>query len=171
MQVFTVPTLTPALVREDDLLAVLIDCFSTKLLEGQAAPSSPGWQLDCSQPALASRLYAGVGDDLRYTLSHLEVAHLLVHERRILAEHLLEVFAVAQAMNVQRRKTDVHVEHESDAWKVRLTSGLRVHAAVTRMRTLRDGAAAETEALSPDALHCVRRQESEGRCQRMIPWL
>jgi hypothetical protein len=82
--------------------------------EGQMpSPSGLGvGQLDCAQSAIANYTYTGVADDLRMTLVQTEVARHLVHERRELLERLLDLLAMTQYIHTQRRKTDVHVEHD-----------------------------------------------------------
>lgn len=69
-------------------------------------------QLDCEQSAIANYMYTGVADDLRMTLVQTEVVRHLVHERRDLLKRLVDLLAMTQYIHTQRRKTDVHVEHD-----------------------------------------------------------
>lgn len=62
------------------------------------------------------RLYFRVIEDIRYVMSHLEVAQHVAQTRPELARAWLHLLAFVQGMYPQRRITSIHVEEENEDW-------------------------------------------------------
>ncbi|CAM6107115.1 unnamed protein product [Calypogeia fissa] len=113
VQIFTVPTLTPRLVLESKLLDMLLDTLKELF---QACVGEDGRLLVTKGP-IVRRVYARVLEDIRYVMSHLEVAQYVAQHRPELAKAWLELGAFVQGMYPQRRVFNIHVEEENEDWE------------------------------------------------------
>ncbi|KAL6626741.1 hypothetical protein ACP70R_030467 [Stipagrostis hirtigluma subsp. patula] len=110
VQIFTVPTLTPRLVREVNLLGVLLGCLTDLFLscigeDGRLQTSKWGNLFDASIRLL---------EDTRYVLSHEEVSKYVAYERPDLARSWIKLLSLVQGMDPQKRVTSIHVEDENE---------------------------------------------------------
>ncbi|KAL6847903.1 hypothetical protein ACP4OV_022031 [Aristida adscensionis] len=110
VQIFTVPTLTPRLVREVNLLGVLLGCLTDLFLscigeDGRLQTTKWGNLFDASIRLL---------EDTRYVLSHEEVAKYVAYERPDLARSWIKLLSLVQGMDPQKRVTSIHAEDENE---------------------------------------------------------
>eukprot|EP00899_Mesostigma_viride_P015866 jgi/Mesvir1/24280/Mv10978-RA.1 len=112
VQLFTVPTLTPRLVKEAGLLDILLNTLCTLLSHGLG----PDGRLKCEATVVSGRHYYRVGLDLRYTLTHVEAAR---HGMEVDSPYLgnwLRILSMVQGMNPQHREARFHVTYEDVKW-------------------------------------------------------
>ncbi|XP_062188383.1 E3 ubiquitin-protein ligase PRT6-like [Phragmites australis] len=110
VQIFTVPTLTPRLVREVNLLGVLLGCLTDLFLscigeDGRLQTNKWGNLFDASIRLL---------DDTRYVLSHEEVSKYVAYERPDLTRSWIKLLSLVQGMDPQKRVTSIHAEDENE---------------------------------------------------------
>ncbi|PWZ31976.1 hypothetical protein Zm00014a_001940 [Zea mays] len=110
VQIFTVPTLTPRLVREVDLLGVLLGCLTDLFLscigeDGRLQTNKWGNLFDASIRLL---------DDTRYVLSHEEVSKHVAYGRPDLTRSWIKLLSLVQGMDPQKRVTSIHAEDENE---------------------------------------------------------
>ncbi|KAJ1282601.1 hypothetical protein BS78_03G065000 [Paspalum vaginatum] len=110
VQIFTVATLTPRLVREVNLLGVLLGCLTDLFLscigeDGRLQTNKWGNLFDTSIRLL---------DDTRYVLSHVEVSKYVAYERPDLTRSWIKLLSLVQGMDPQKRVTSIHVEDENE---------------------------------------------------------
>ncbi|CAL9094143.1 unnamed protein product [Musa acuminata var. zebrina] len=110
VQLFTVPTLTPRLVREVNLLGVLLGCLKDLFLfciqeDGQLQVRK--WE----------HLYETIirlVEDTRFVLSHKEVLAYITHERPDISRAWLKLLSLVQGMDPQKRVTTTPIEEEHE---------------------------------------------------------
>ncbi|RID43051.1 hypothetical protein BRARA_J02887 [Brassica rapa] len=110
VQIFTVPTLTPFLVKEMNLLAMLLGCLSEIFLScsgEDGVVQATKWERVC-------KTSDRVIDDLKFVLSHAAVSKYATHEHRELSRSWLILLAFAQGMNPLKRETGIHIEEENE---------------------------------------------------------
>ncbi|KAL0888784.1 hypothetical protein Bca101_012767 [Brassica carinata] len=110
VQILTVPTLTPFLVKEMNLLAMLLGCLSEIFL-------SCSGEDGVVQATKWERLYKTsdrVIDDLKFVMSHAVVSKYATHEHRELSRSWLRLLTFAQGMNPLKRETGIHIEEENE---------------------------------------------------------
>lgn len=110
VQIFTVSTLTPRLVREVNLLGILFGCLTDLFLscigeDGRLQTNKWGNLFDASIRLL---------DDTRYVLSHEEVSKYVAYERPDLTRSWIKLLSLVQGMDPQKRVTSIHVEDENE---------------------------------------------------------
>ncbi|XP_031102805.1 E3 ubiquitin-protein ligase PRT6 [Ipomoea triloba] len=110
VQIFTVPTLTPRLVKEMDLLAMLLECLE----EIFVSCSGEDGRL---QVAKWERLYETtlrVVEDIRFVMSHSVVPRYVTRDRRDILRTWMKLLSFVQGMNPQKREIGIHVEVENE---------------------------------------------------------
>ncbi|XXG66274.1 hypothetical protein AAC387_Pa05g3788 [Persea americana] len=109
VQIFTVPTLTPRLVRELNLLDMLLGCLADlfRSCVGEGSLQVNKWA-DFYETTI--RLL----EDIRYVMSHVEVRKYVVHELSDISRTWAELLTIVQGMDPQKRVTGLHVEDEND---------------------------------------------------------
>ncbi len=70
-----------------------------------------------SKGPVVNQLYFRVIEDIRYVMSHLEVAKYIAQERQELARAWLHLLAFVQGMYPQHRIINIHVEEEDEDWR------------------------------------------------------
>ncbi|XP_015697922.1 E3 ubiquitin-protein ligase PRT6 isoform X2 [Oryza brachyantha] len=110
VQIFTVPTLTPRLVREVNLLGVLLGCLTDLFLscigeDGRLQTNKWTNLYDASVRLL---------EDTRYVLSHEEVSKYVAYERPDLTRSWIKLLSLVQGMDPQKRVTSIHAEDENE---------------------------------------------------------
>lgn len=110
VQIFTVPTLTSQLVKEWNLLVVLLECLGEILFS-------------CCGEDGQFQLYKWVGvfdtcirvmEDIKFVVSHSSVAKYVTHERLDIFKVWLQILSLVQGMNPQKRETSIHIEEEHE---------------------------------------------------------
>ncbi|KAK3255956.1 hypothetical protein CYMTET_34888 [Cymbomonas tetramitiformis] len=116
VQIFTVPALTPALVRHHQLVDTLLAYLQEILSACRVKDSSGMEHLDCENPTISSRGYGRPCDDLLYALTPEGAAQYVVQERQDLLSQWMELVSLLQGMHKQVRLTDAHSEVDSEVW-------------------------------------------------------
>ncbi|CAH8318880.1 unnamed protein product [Eruca vesicaria subsp. sativa] len=110
VQIFTVPTLTPFLVKEMNLLAMLLGCLSDIFLSccgEDGVLQATKWERLCET---SDRVIF----DLKFVTSHAVVWKYATHEHRELARSWLTLLTFAQGMGPLKRETGIHIEEENE---------------------------------------------------------
>ncbi|XP_072959504.1 E3 ubiquitin-protein ligase PRT6 isoform X1 [Typha angustifolia] len=110
VQIFTVPTLTSRIVHEVNLLAVLIGCLRDIFL---SCVEDAG-HLQANKWANLYETTIRLVEDIRYVLSHEEVAKYIAHERTDISRSWLKLLRIVQGMDTQKRVTGLHAEDENE---------------------------------------------------------
>ncbi|KAM0859477.1 hypothetical protein ACQ4PT_047171 [Festuca glaucescens] len=110
VQIFTVPPLTTRLVREHNLLGVLLESLTVLFLscvgeDGRLQTSKWTNLYDSSIRLL---------EDTRYVLSHEEVSKYVAYERPDLLRSWIKLLSLVQGMDPQKRVTSIHAEDENE---------------------------------------------------------
>ncbi|CAL1379064.1 unnamed protein product [Linum trigynum] len=110
VQIFTVPTLTPRLVKEMNLLAILLRCLRDIF-------SHCAGEDGCLQISKWGNLYEitiRVVDDIRFVMSHSVVPKYVTYERRDILRTWMQLLSFLQGMSSLKRETGIHVEEDGD---------------------------------------------------------
>ncbi|KAK9289575.1 hypothetical protein L1049_007731 [Liquidambar formosana] len=110
VQIFTVPTLTPRLVKEVNLLTMLLGCLENIFIscageDGRLQVTKWGNLYD---PTFR------VVDDIRFVMSHVEVPKFVTHDQRDISKKWIRLLAFVQGMSPQKRETGLHIEEENE---------------------------------------------------------
>ncbi|KAL3839525.1 hypothetical protein ACJIZ3_024116 [Penstemon smallii] len=110
VQILTVPTLTPRLVEEMNLLGVLLQCL------GNIFSSCAGedGRLLVAKWANLYETTLRVVEDIRFVMSHSAVPKYICHNRRELVRAWMRLLASVQGMNAQKRERGSHIEEENE---------------------------------------------------------
>jgi len=71
-------------------------------------------RLLASKGPILNQVYIRLVDDIRYVMSHLEVAKYVARERPDLSKIWIQLLAFMQGMDPQKRVTSIHVEEENE---------------------------------------------------------
>ncbi|XP_059595098.1 E3 ubiquitin-protein ligase PRT6 isoform X1 [Vitis vinifera] len=110
VQIFTVPTLTPRLVKEMNLLALLMGCL------GDIFCSCAGedGRLQVTKWGNLYETTLRVVEDIRFVTSHVAVPEYITHDQRDVPRTWMKLLAFVQGMNPQKRETGLHIEEENE---------------------------------------------------------
>ncbi|KAI3442939.1 E3 ubiquitin-protein ligase [Psidium guajava] len=110
VQIFTVPTLTPRLVKEMNLLQMLFGCL------GDIFTSCAGedGRLQVTKWQNLYETTIRVAEDIRFVVSHVAVQKYLTNEKRDILRTWMRLLNFVQGMNPLRRETGIHMEEEID---------------------------------------------------------
>ncbi|CAA6654977.1 unnamed protein product [Spirodela intermedia] len=111
VQIFTVPTLTPRLVREENLLGVLVECLWNIL---QSSVDGDG----CLQANTWVNIYKStlhLIEETRYVMTHDEVPKYIVCERPDIIRYWFRILGLVQGIDPQKRVTGLHTEEENES--------------------------------------------------------
>ncbi len=132
VQLFTVPIITPALVRDGNLLEILIGKLAsildkyifTKVTDAEGKEEI---RFNSDSAVLSKRVYWHLIDDLQSVLHIRPVARWLVYkysrnnDDTNLLKTLVRVQMMLQGMDRNVRQLDTHVEYESELWLEAIT--------------------------------------------------
>ncbi|XP_024965877.1 E3 ubiquitin-protein ligase PRT6 isoform X3 [Cynara cardunculus var. scolymus] len=110
VQIFTVPTLTPRLVKEMDLLAMLLDCLSNIF----SSCSREDHRLQVSKWGNLYETTHRVVEDIRFVMSHSTIPKYMTCDRRDISRTWMKLLAFVQGMSPQKRETNIHIEEENE---------------------------------------------------------
>lgn len=110
VQIFTVPTLTPRLVKEMDLLAMLLKCLSNIF----SSCSQEDHRLQVSKWGNLYETTHRVVEDIRFVMSHSTIPKYMTCDRRDITRTWMKLLAFVQGMSPQIRETNVHIEEENE---------------------------------------------------------
>ncbi|XP_020273460.1 E3 ubiquitin-protein ligase PRT6 [Asparagus officinalis] len=110
VQIFTVPVLTSRLVREVDLLGILLGC----LMDIFISCVGEDGRLQVSRWSSIYDTTLRLVEDTRYVMSHDEVSRYIAEERPDIPRAWLRLLSLVQGMDPQRRTTGIHTEDDND---------------------------------------------------------
>uniref|UniRef100_A0A7N0RI32 E3 ubiquitin-protein ligase n=1 Tax=Kalanchoe fedtschenkoi TaxID=63787 RepID=A0A7N0RI32_KALFE len=110
VQILTVPTLTPRLVKEMNLLDMFVGCLEDIFVS--CAGEDGRIQLVKWNNLYDTTLR--VIDDIRFVLSHDDVPKYVVSDRKCILKTWVRLLGFMQGMDPQKRETGIHVEDEND---------------------------------------------------------
>ncbi|KAJ4782433.1 E3 ubiquitin-protein ligase UBR3 [Rhynchospora pubera] len=122
VQIFTVPTLTFRLVRDVDLLGVLVGCLTEVLvscIEDDGHLQANRW---ANQYELIMRLVY----DTKYVLTHDEVSTYLAQNRSDVSSKWIQILQTLQFMDPHKRITTTHTEYENGYLAAPFVLGQRI---------------------------------------------
>ncbi|XP_022745018.1 E3 ubiquitin-protein ligase PRT6-like isoform X2 [Durio zibethinus] len=111
VQIFTVPTLTPRLVKEMNLLDMLLKCLGDIFLscareDGRLQAVKWGSLFDTTDRVIG---------DIQFVMSHDVVSKYATHEQQDISRRWLKLLAFVQGMNPIKRETGLHIEEENES--------------------------------------------------------
>ncbi|KAK3000361.1 hypothetical protein RJ639_020590, partial [Escallonia herrerae] len=110
VQIFTVPTLTPRLVKEINLLALLLECLGDIFM----SCAGEDGRLQVSKWGNLYETTYRVVEDIRFVMSHSVVPKFVARDRRDILRTWMKLLAFLQGMNPQKRETGIHIEEENE---------------------------------------------------------
>ncbi|CAJ2670351.1 unnamed protein product [Trifolium pratense] len=109
VQILTVPTLTPRLVKEINLLTMLLGC-----LENIFISCAENGRLQVSRWVHLYEATIRVVEDIRFVMSHVVVSKYVTNNHQDISRTWLKLLSYVQGMNPQKRETGQHIEEEND---------------------------------------------------------
>ncbi|GAV69454.1 zf-UBR domain-containing protein [Cephalotus follicularis] len=109
VQIFTVPTLTPRLVKEVNLLDILFGCLGEIFLSCAGEDGC----LQISKWRNLNDITIRVVEDIRFVMSHAVVSKYVTHDQLELSRTWVRLLAFVQGMNPLKRETGIHIEEEN----------------------------------------------------------
>ncbi|XP_051113912.1 E3 ubiquitin-protein ligase PRT6 isoform X2 [Andrographis paniculata] len=110
VQIFTVPTITPRLVEEMNMLGMMFQCLESMFF----SCSGDDGRLEVTKWASFYETTLRVIEDIRFVMSHSAVPKYLCHHRRDLIKTWMKILAFVQGMNAQKREAGSHLEDENE---------------------------------------------------------
>ncbi|XP_068635271.1 E3 ubiquitin-protein ligase PRT6-like [Aristolochia californica] len=110
VQIYSVPTLTPRLVREVNLLGMLLGCLGELFL---SCVGEEG-HLQVNRWANLYEITLRIITDIRFVMSHSEVPIYVVHELPEVSRTWMKLLSLVQGMDPQKRVPGLHVEEENE---------------------------------------------------------
>ncbi|XP_059305584.1 E3 ubiquitin-protein ligase PRT6 isoform X1 [Lycium ferocissimum] len=110
VQIFTVRTLTQRLVKEMNLLAMLLDCLGDIFI----SCAGENGRLKVIKWGNLYETTLRVVEDIRFVMSHSAVPRYVTRDRRDILRTWMKLLTFVQGMNPQKRETGIHVEDESE---------------------------------------------------------
>ncbi|KAF8396787.1 hypothetical protein HHK36_018419 [Tetracentron sinense] len=110
VQIFTVPTLIPLLVKEMNLLAILLESLGDIFL----TCAGEDGRLQVSRLGGLYQTTLRVVQDTHYIISHAEVSKYVTHDQSDMSRTWIRLLALVQGMDSQKRVTGLHVEEETE---------------------------------------------------------
>ncbi|XP_038696647.1 E3 ubiquitin-protein ligase PRT6-like [Tripterygium wilfordii] len=110
VQIFTVPTLTPRLVKEMNLLGILLESLASIFVSCTGKDGH-------LQVSKWGNLYVAtirVVEDIRFVMSHSVVPQYVIHMQRDVLRTWMGILAFVQGMNPLKRETGLHIEEENE---------------------------------------------------------
>ncbi|XP_058215168.1 E3 ubiquitin-protein ligase PRT6 [Rhododendron vialii] len=110
VQIFTVPTLTPRLVKEKNLLVLLLECLDNIFV----ACAGDDGRLQVTKWGNLYETTLRVVEDIRFVMSHAIVPKYVTHDRQDILRMWMRLLAFVQGMNPQKRETGIHIEEDNE---------------------------------------------------------
>ncbi|XP_011019864.1 PREDICTED: E3 ubiquitin-protein ligase UBR1 [Populus euphratica] len=110
VQIFTVPTLTPRLVKEMNLLGLLLGCLEDLFIQCAGEDG----RLQFTKWAHLYEIGIRVVEDVRFVMSHGVVQKNVTHVQRAVLRTWMELLSFLQGMGPLKRETGLYVEEESE---------------------------------------------------------
>ncbi|KAF5747551.1 putative ubiquitin ligase E3 alpha [Tripterygium wilfordii] len=109
VQIFTVPTLTPRLVKEMNLLGILLGSLASIFV----SCTGQDGHLQVSKWGNLYEATIRVVEDIRFVMSHSVVPKYVTYMQRDVLRTWMSILAFVQSMNPLKRETGLHIEEES----------------------------------------------------------
>ncbi|XP_020227351.1 E3 ubiquitin-protein ligase PRT6 isoform X1 [Cajanus cajan] len=109
VQILTVPTLTPRLVKEINLLTMLLGCFENIFIS-----CSEDGRLQVSRWVNLYETTIRVAEDIRFVMSHVVVPKYVTNNQQDISRTWMRLLSFVQGMNPQKRETGQHIEEENE---------------------------------------------------------
>ncbi|KAH7866689.1 hypothetical protein Vadar_023643 [Vaccinium darrowii] len=110
VQIFTVPTLTPRLVKEKNLMVLLLECLADIFV----ACAGEDGRLQVTKWGDLYETTLRVVEDIRFVMSHAIVPKYVTHDRQDILRMWMRLLAFVQGMNPQKRETGIHTEEDNE---------------------------------------------------------
>ncbi|KAI4356477.1 hypothetical protein L6164_000499 [Bauhinia variegata] len=111
VQILTVPTLTPRLVKEINLLAMLLGCLE----EIFTSCAGEDGRLLISRWASLYETTIRVVEDIRFVMSHVVVPKYVTCDQQDISRTWMKLVSFVQGINPLKRETGLHIEEETDS--------------------------------------------------------
>ncbi|XP_017418232.1 E3 ubiquitin-protein ligase PRT6 isoform X1 [Vigna angularis] len=109
VQILTVPTLTPRLLKETNLLTMLLGC-----VENIFVSCSDDGRLQVSRWANIFETTIRTVEDIRFVMSHVVVPKYVTNDQQDISRTWMRLLSFVQGMNPQKRETGQHIEEENE---------------------------------------------------------
>ncbi|TKY66027.1 E3 ubiquitin-protein ligase PRT6 [Spatholobus suberectus] len=109
VQILTVPTLTPRLVKEINLLTMLLGCFENIFIS-----CSEDGRLQVSRWVNLYETTIRVIEDIRFVMSHVVVPKYVTNNQQDISKTWMRLLSFVQGMNPQKRETGQNIEEENE---------------------------------------------------------
>ncbi|KAK7255821.1 hypothetical protein RIF29_29243 [Crotalaria pallida] len=109
VQILTVPTLTPRLVKEINLLTMLLGC-----LEKIFNSCTEDRRLQISRWVNLYETTIRVVEDIRFVMSHVVVPKYVTNDQQDISRTWMRLLSFVQGMSPLKRETGQHVEEENE---------------------------------------------------------
>ncbi|XP_071697200.1 E3 ubiquitin-protein ligase PRT6-like isoform X2 [Rutidosis leptorrhynchoides] len=110
VQIFTVPTLTPRLVKEMDLLAMLLRCLNNIF----TSCSQEDHRLQVSKLGNLYETTHRLVEDIRFVMNHSEIPKYITSDRHDISRTWIKLLAFVQGMSPQKRETNIHIDEDHE---------------------------------------------------------
>ncbi|XP_024031264.1 E3 ubiquitin-protein ligase PRT6 [Morus notabilis] len=110
VQIFTVPTLTPRLVKEMNLLSMLLGCLGDIFF----SCASEDGRLQVAKWGRLNEITLRVVEDIRFVMSHAVVPSYVTKDQQDVTKTWLRLLTYVQGMNPQKREMGLHIEDENE---------------------------------------------------------
>ncbi|PON76120.1 TFIIE transcription factor [Trema orientale] len=143
VQIFTVPTLTPGLVKEMNLLTMLLGCLGDIFF----SCAGEDGRLQISKWGNLHEITLRVVEDIRFVMSHSGVPIYVTRDQQDITSTWMRLLSYVQGMNPQKRETGLHIEEENEHMHLPFVLG---HAIANIHSLLVDGAFSVTSCEDTD---------------------
>ncbi|KAI9116015.1 hypothetical protein K1719_012945 [Acacia pycnantha] len=156
VQILTVPTLTPRLVKEMNLVTMLLGSLEDIFISCEGEDGR-------LQVARWGNLYETtirVVEDIRFVMSHVVVPKYVTYDQQDISRTWMRLLSFVQGMNPQKRETGQHIEEENENVHLPFVLG---HSIANIHSLLVDGAFsnASNEELDDEIILSSNKQESD----------
>ncbi|CAK7333877.1 unnamed protein product [Dovyalis caffra] len=110
VQIFTVPTLTPRLVKEMNLLGLLLGCLEDIFIQCAGEDG----RLQFTKWENLYEISMRVVEDVRFVMGHGVVPKNVTHHQKAVLRTWMKLLSFLQGMGPLKRETGLHVEEESE---------------------------------------------------------
>ncbi|TQE08171.1 hypothetical protein C1H46_006138 [Malus baccata] len=110
VQIFTVPTLTPRLVKEMNLLSMLMGCLEDIFI----SCAGDDGRLQVTKLSNLYEITFRVIEDIRFVMSHATVPKYVTRDQQDISRTWTRLLAFVQGMNPQKRETGLLIEEENE---------------------------------------------------------
>ncbi|KAM2518006.1 hypothetical protein PS1_032847 [Malus domestica] len=157
VQIFTVPTLTPRLVKEMNLLSMLMGCLEDIF----SSCAGDDGRLQVTNLSNLYEITIRVIEDIRFVMSHATVPKYVTHDQQNISRTWMRLLAFVQGMNPQKRETGLHIEEENENMHLLFVLG---HSITNIHSLLVDGAfSVAIDKMDEDSLFRTYKQDTDDR--------